>query len=160
MGATAVDIILLLLPVTCHCTSKHCAATASTCLYESCSRCPGMEAAPRHPQQQQNPAPYLEQIITGHARLAWHSCWDDHEVAALEGGLELGISLETLRQQQLSSACCWLQALVGSAPVKPLTSTLARLLMWLTSAATPLTFATSYRDSWVTAGFICRGKGR
>jgi hypothetical protein len=41
-----------------------------------------------------------------------------------------------------------------------LTLACARLLMWLTSAPTPLVPATSYRDSCDTCGFICEQSRR
>ena len=121
---------------------------------------------------------HLEQVVARHARLARHTGGDDDEVAALERLAELVVAFKALlcvnasasvarasgeramsvdREEQ---ACRTLRrhrdARTPTADAQPIlrTWTLALVLTWLTSAATPSVLATSKSESAPTCGFI------
>jgi hypothetical protein len=56
---------------------------------------------------------HLKQIVTGHAGLAGHTSWDDHDIAALQGSLQLCITLKALRSSTRLALSDLLQAGIG-----------------------------------------------
>lgn len=41
--------------------------------------------------------PDLEKIVTGHARLAWHACWNDDQVSILQSSTQLVVTSKSLQ---------------------------------------------------------------
>lgn len=90
---------------------RHAHNTGSSSKLQGCYSCNKSYQNKRLPQWWQvqsrkytaTPSPYLEQIITGHARLARHTSRNDDKIASLQGSIQLCIALIALQYRPIQS---------------------------------------------------------